>query len=592
MSLIRKLKKIPLQICILNLLATYILVATVVMITGDVEFYYIEFIETVPISQMIICGVIIFTMLMVMESFIEMKGLPVFVAAILHCVICACIRTSDVYYTVCCLSVFGLLIFYLIQSDLLNFHVSISNKELMAFVIVEYCVIFGLTAYANVLRYKSYNSSTFDFGIFAQMYENMAKTGLMGVSCERNVISNHLLVHFSPIYYVLLPFYMLFRTPSFLVAVQPMVVLSGVFPLVLICKKHDLSNVITAALSSVFLFYPTFTAACYYDFHENLFLTPILMWLMYFIECDDNQDKCKKGTIIFSVLAAMIKEDAGLYLCCIGLYLIFYKCRKRAGAFMISFALIVFFATTSYISAFGDSTLPTQHYQNLIPPGEKGMIAALKTMVLDPGYLMTQLLSAEKIIFLIQMLLPLMLLPFLNRKISQLFLTLPLFAVSLITTYGYQFDIDYQYSFGTGALLVFMAVDNISNIKSHKCRKYILIMMVLASILLMLNNNVSKYNYYCETYRNEQYNITLTDEVIDSIDESASVTASTFLVPRLYNHNEVYMLGNDCVESDYILIDTRRRDEDAQAERYYCEIGYTQVLEQGYIIMLKKPDGN
>ena len=257
---------------------------------------------------------------------------------------------------------------------------------------------------------------------------------------------------------------------------------------------------------------------------------------------------------------------------------------------MISFALIVFFATTSYISAFGDSTLPTQHYQNLIPPGEKGMIAALKTMVLDPGYLMTQLLSAEKIIFLIQMLLPLMLLPFLNRKISQLFLTLPLFAVSLITTYGYQFDIDYQYSFGTGALLVFMAVDNISNIKSHKCRKYILIMMVLASILLMLNNNVSKYNYYCETYRNEQHNIGLTDEVIGSIDESASVTASTFLVPRLYNHNEVYMLGNDCVESDYILIDTRRRDEDAQAERYYYEIGYTQVLEQGYIIMLKKPN--
>ena len=49
MSLIRKLRKIPLQIYILNLIATYILVATVVMITGDIEFYYIEFIETVPI---------------------------------------------------------------------------------------------------------------------------------------------------------------------------------------------------------------------------------------------------------------------------------------------------------------------------------------------------------------------------------------------------------------------------------------------------------------------------------------------------------------------------------------------------------------
>lgn len=590
MSLINHLRKIPLQIYVLHLMAAYILITTVVMITGDIEFYYIEFVATVPIGEMMACAVFLFTILIVMEAFFEMKGVPVFVSAVLHCVICVCIRTSDVYYTVCCIAGVGFLTYYLIRSDLLHFHVPISNKGLMAFILVEYGIVFGLTAYANVLRYKSYHSSTFDFGIFAQMYEYMAKTGLMGVSCERNEMSNHLLIHFSPIFYILLPFYMLFRTPSFLAAVQPMIVLSGVFPLVLICKKHDLSNEITAALSSVFLFYPTFTAACYYDFHENMFLTPILMWMMYFIECDDNQSKRKKGTILFTVLAAMIKEDAGLYLCCVGLYLIFYKRRKRAGAFMIFFGLTVFFAATSYINAFGDNTLSTQHYSNLIPPGQRGMFAALKTIVLDPGYLMTQLLSAEKVVFLMQMLLPLMLLPFLNRKLSQWFLALPLLAVSLITTYGYQFDIDYQYSFGTGALFVFMAVSNISNIKSAKCRKFILMMMVLASLLLMLNNNVPKYNYYCESYRNEQYNISLTDKVIDRMDESASVTASTFLVPKLYKHNEVYMLDHNCMESDYILIDTRRRDEHEQAERYYYEMGYTQVLEQGYIVMLKKPD--
>lgn len=78
--------------------------------------------------------------------------------------------------------------------------------------------------------------------------------------------------------------------------------------------------------------------------------------------------------------------------------------------------------------------------------------------------------------------------------------------------------------------------------------------------------------------------------MIDSIDESASVTASTFLVPRLYKHDDVYMLDNSCIESDYILIDTRFWNEHEQAERYYYEIGYTQVLEQGYIIMLKKPN--
>ena len=108
--------------------------------------------------------------------------------------------------------------------------------------------------------------------------------------------------------------------------------------------------------------------------------------------------------------------------------------------------------------------------------------------------------------------------------------------------------------------------------------------------MLMLSNNIPKYNIYRDAYQNERYNIELTNEVIDAIDENASITASTFLVPKLYKHEKLYMLDNDCIASDYIMIDKRFREEHEQAEIYYYRIGYTKILEQGYIILLKKPD--
>lgn len=578
------LKHIPLRIYVLNAIAAYLLTDIVVILTPGADFYDIASVHSVPVGACMLSALLLFGMLTALHMFFDSEGWPVFLSSVLYGLTVVCIKTADIYLTVCCIAAIGILTCHLVQNNLLPLRRRLSDRALAVLVMAEYLIISGFTAYACVLRYRAYYASTFDFGIFAQMYENMAKTGLMTVSCERNAISNHLLVHFSPIYYVLLPFYMLFRTPSFLVAVQPMVVLSGVFPLVLICKKHDLSNEITAALSSVFLCYPTFTAACYYDFHENLFLTPVLLWLMYFIARDHS-----KGIAICTVLTAMIKEDAVLYLCCIGFYLIFYKCRIKRGICMIGFSLTVFFAVTAYINAFGDGTLSTQHYSNLIPPGEQGMSAALQTVVLNPGYLITQLLSADKIVFLLQMLVPLMFMPLLSKRLSQQFLLLPLGAVSLITTYPYQFDIDFQYAFGTGALLIYMTVENSLLYKREKQKQALWIIMPVAAALLMLNHNVSKYTLYRDIYSENQPDIALTDQVIAGIDPHASITASTFLVPKLYRHEELYMLDDRCFMTDYVLIDKRFRTEHTETEWRYYQTGYTKIKEQGYVIVLQKP---
>ena len=124
----------------------------------------------------------------------------------------------------------------------------------------------------------------FDFGIFVQMYHNMAESFAPVTTCERDKLLSHFAVHFSPIYYTLLPFYYIFPTPYTLLIGQAVLVATGVIPLVGICRKFKFSNMATIGFSVVYLFCVELIAPCFYDFHENAFLPMLLMWFFYAVE--------------------------------------------------------------------------------------------------------------------------------------------------------------------------------------------------------------------------------------------------------------------------------------------------------------------
>ena len=64
-------------------------------------------------------------------------------------------------------------------------------------------VCFGGIAILGVLRYKTFASPNFDFGIWCNMFYNMKETGLAMVTCERDTLLSHFAVHVSPVYYLL-----------------------------------------------------------------------------------------------------------------------------------------------------------------------------------------------------------------------------------------------------------------------------------------------------------------------------------------------------------------------------------------------------
>jgi uncharacterized membrane protein len=70
-----------------------------------------------------------------------------------------------------------------------------------------------------------------------------------------------------------------------------------------------------ALVGIAYIFYPALAAASFYDFHENAFLTPFILWIFYFIEKDHYI-----GVLIFSLLTCLVKEDAPVYVAVIGMY--------------------------------------------------------------------------------------------------------------------------------------------------------------------------------------------------------------------------------------------------------------------------------
>ncbi|MGZ7142551.1 DUF2079 domain-containing protein, partial [Streptococcus pyogenes] len=131
-----------------------------------------------------------------------------------------------------------LAIIYAISAYLLLSHFSrpIMKNLLTSQKVLNYLygivAMLGLTfvAYLSMVSaYKitTFSGSTFDIGIFSQMFESMRRDFSQVTTLERDRFMSHFAVHISPIYYLLLPFYYVFPYGETLEILQILIVFSG-----------------------------------------------------------------------------------------------------------------------------------------------------------------------------------------------------------------------------------------------------------------------------------------------------------------------------------------------------------------------------
>lgn len=557
----RFLEFLPLDYIFAALCAGFCFGSFMTLMTTDVKYTDISFVSAVSLQVLLGSTVVFFALVILISVILKSKRIVPFsllASAVLFgstlaykgCVI-GDENASNIYMNIAIGFVMFFITAWICRDDKLGAAGIILPKHTLKITAAVGIVLFTvIVSAACIARYSAYMSHNFDFGIFAQMFENMRTTGLADTTVERNTLMSHFGVHFSPFYYVLLPFYILCPRPETLLVIQAAFVAIGVIPVILICRHLKLSRSITAVISLIYFFFPSFANGCLYNFHENKFLTVLILWALYFIIKDN-----LIGSAVFCLLTLMVKEDAAIYIMAIALFVILTRKKFIFGSIMLAGAIVYFLIASSVVALLGSGIMDDRLADYMVN-GEGGLGAVVKNCLSDFGYPLAQVFTQEKIIFMVWMLLPVAFAPFLSEKKSMLVLFIPMLAVDLMPSWPYQYDIGFQYTYGAAALIIFMTIMVIAGAK-RKTKNIILTFGLSMSIVMSFSLIFPRSAYYIDIAvtnhdMNEQYT-----ELIGTIPKDAEVTANGYYIPHMYQFKNLYQYPNNYDENkktEYLLV--------------------------------------
>ena len=529
-------------------------------------------------------------------------------------------NSDETLFLLAVIFAYSLFLFYFLQKndllfDSLKLHSGVAMGIVAALGLISAVVI----AVTTCMRYLTFTSPNFDFGLFVNMFHNMKETGLPLISSERDVLLSHFVVHISPTCYLLLPFYALFPSAMTLQIGQAVLLASGIIPAILIARHYKLSNLTQVAVALIYATFPVTSMGCFYDFHENCFLLPLLLWVFYFFEKEKYL-----WMYVFAVLTLGVKEDAAIYVLFFALFLIVARKKYLHGTvlalgaaayFLIALAILE--GSAAYWADFYANDTPNpsidgpmvNRFNNLIYDKEKGLLGAILTALKNPGFLLTQFFSTDKayldswfiekspwakVVYVLHMLLPVGMIPFVTKKQSRWLLLAPIL-LNILTTYKYQYSINFQYHFGISAFVIYAMLLNLPDIQPIP-RRRLLALGAAASCCMYIFMVLPKYNQYTELWADRKDYYQAIEAMLDELPEDASLSVPSSYLAHVADRREVYehtyhVLNGEKNQLkdhdvDYAVI---RTNADAKYRKAFEEKGYTVWAEYDGHVILKSP---
>jgi len=440
--------------------------------------------------------------------------------------------------------------------------------------------------YASILRYRTYNATNFDLGLFAQMFEFLRKTGHAWTTLERNRLLTHFGVHCSPVYYLLLPIYMIVPRVETLLVLQAAAVGAGVFAVRGIAKElfGDSPRLIVGACL-LYLFNPTMPQGTLFDFHENKFLAVFLLWAVYFM-----LRRKIAPLLLFSILTLSVKEDAAIYVVSLALFLLFaqkWEGKRRAqiltGLGMIAMAVAWFACAMTIIKHYGNGAMVDRLRNYFLPGSDGGLLDVAKVVISNLGYVIKQVFTQVKVEFLLWVFLPLGFAPFLAKKGMSWLLMLPLLVINLLSDYAYQHAVGYQYTYGSVALAIVLALLALKEC-GPSLRRGMLAFAVAASVVCTIPLTGPRISFYRDVMRINPDRIATVDKILEELPWDAEITATTWFATHLYQRDNVYMYPNfyDTPRATQYLVCKPEEAVDNLAA-FIEENGYALVEEKAFV---------
>ncbi len=463
-----------------------------------------------------------------------------------------------------CLALAAIVLVYALRGcDLRADALRPAPKEKKRCLLILSCITAGFFLFVSVwtvCRVYIFYSSTYDLGLFSQMFYSMKTTGLPITTLERATTMSHFQVHVSPIYYLMLPFYCIYPSAQTLQVLQAAVLASAVIPLWKIGRLHGLKALPRLLVCAALLLFPAYSGGTDFDLHENCFLTPLILWTLYGID-----SKKISVSVIFGALTLTVKEDAAVYVAVLAIWLILKTVRQQGEKreLLLGFGLLIgaiawFLAATSYLQNVGDGVM-SYRYNNFIYDGSSSLFTVIKAVLMCPMKALAEAFEPQKLNYVLKTMLPVLFLPLFTRKYERFVLLIPYFLVNLMSDYKYQYDLFFQYSFGSAAFLIYLTAINLADLKWQKLRAALPAAACAFGFVFVCTDILPAAQTVIKAYRDYHDHYERIEQTLALIPEDATVTSGAFYTPQLSEREIIYDVfycsTEQLLSTEYVALD-------------------------------------
>ncbi|HET7044843.1 MAG TPA: DUF2079 domain-containing protein [Gaiellaceae bacterium] len=290
----------------------------------------------------------------------------------------------------------------------------------------------------SLLRHRSFETGRFDLGNMTQAVYTTAHGHFLEVTSLHGEQISRLAAHVDPILALFAPLWWVWPSPDMLLTVQAIAIGLGALPVYRLALRHLGAERPALGLALAYLLYPPVQWLALNEFHPVALATPLLLWGIALL--DEERPLAFCGV---ALLAIATKEEVGLVVAAIGLWYALARRRRAwgigicvagAAASAVAIGLVIPHFNAGASSAFYG------RYSEV--GGSAGGI--LKTAFTDPLHVLSVAFDGRGIGYLLDLLLPLALLPLAAPLLA--LTALPELAINLLSSTPTQTSIHFHYT--------------------------------------------------------------------------------------------------------------------------------------------------
>jgi len=300
-----------------------------------------------------------------------------------------------------------------------------------------YLVVYSTLA---VLRHESYHSLGFDLGLFNQVFWNTSQGRLFESTMSQALPVPHSLLgdHFSPIFWLLMPFYWAYPHPETLLLAQTAALALGAWPVYLLARLKLPAGYALLWVAVYFLFVPL-AYINLFDFHEVALAVAPLGFALYFLERGR-----RLWFLVFLLATFLIKEELSLVGAGFGLYVLLGKRDWKLGLGVLVGSLAAFVLVIQVAIPYFASGRSYPYISGRYADVGGSPTGILRTLVTNPMRIAHALLQPKKAFFLLAIFGPVLGLSAIAGWAA--LVLLPTLGYLLLSSYAPQYSFTSQYS--------------------------------------------------------------------------------------------------------------------------------------------------